>query len=194
MSLTHTDLLLAEHANRFAVHHDGWEDVARAYAGVSELLFLVGVLVLIGVGLLARRRRLLEAGVLALGAAGAALVVGAVISHLVNRSRPFVVDPQIHVFLHHAADPGFPSDHATAAFAIAGALVLWLGWPGVPVLVAAAALAVSRVLLGLHYPGDVLAGALIGTVAAIAVCGVAATLMRGARPRTWSLRPRSAPH
>jgi len=183
MSLTHTDLLLAEHANGFAAHHDTWEDVARAYAAVSEPLFVAGVLLLIGVGLLARRRRLLEAGVLALAATGAALLVGALISQLADRPRPFVADPQIHAFLHHAADPGFPSDHATAAFAIAGVLVLRLGWAGVPVLVAAAALAVSRVLLGLHYPGDVLAGALIGTLAAVALCAVAAAFTGRARAR-----------
>jgi undecaprenyl-diphosphatase len=194
MSPAHTDLLLAEHANRFAAHHDGWEDAARVYAGASEPLFILGVLVLIAVGLLARRRRLLEAGVLALVAAGAALVAGALISRLVDRSRPFVGHPQIHAFLHHAADPGFPSDHATAAFAIAAVLVLRLGWAGAPALVAAAALAVSRVLLGLHYPCDVLAGALIGAVSATAVCSAAAAFTRGARPRTWPRRLRPAPN
>ena len=193
MSLTHTDLLLVEHANRFAAHHDGWEDVAAAYARASEPLFLAGVLVLIATGLLLRRRRLLEAGVLSLAAAGAALLVGAVISQLIDRSRPFVADSQIHAFLHHAADPGFPSDHATAAFAIAGVLVLRFGWAGVPALAAATALAVSRVLLGLHYPGDVLAGALIGTVAAVAICGAAVPLTQAARRRTWSRRLRPAP-
>jgi undecaprenyl-diphosphatase len=183
MWLTHTDLLLAEHANRFAAHHDGWEDVARSYAGASEPLFVAGVVALIGFGLVARRRRLLEAGVLALTAAGAALVIGALVSHLVDRSRPFVAHHQIHAFLTHAADPGFPSDHATAAFAIASVLVLRLGWPGVPVLVAALAIACSRVLLGLHYPGDVLAGALIGTLCAVALCTAVAVLRPGARPR-----------
>ena len=192
MSLAHTDLLLAEHANRFAAHHDGWEDAARAYAGVSEPMFVIGVLALIGVGLIARRRRLLEAGVLALVATGAALAVGVLISHLVDRARPFVGHPQIHAFLNHAADAGFPSDHATAAFAIAVVLLLRLGWAGVPVLVAAVALAVSRVLLGLHYPGDVLAGALIGTLSAVTVCSAFAALTRGARPRTWPQRLRPA--
>ena len=191
MSLAHTDLLLAEHANRFAAHHDAWEDAAGAYAGASEPLFLLGVLALIAVGLAARRRRLLEAGVLALVAAGGALLVGALVSHLVDRSRPFVGHPQIHAFLHHAADPGFPSDHATAAFAIAVTLVLRLGWAGAPVVAAAIALAVSRVLLGLHYPGDVLAGALIGSLAAVAVCGLAGSLTRGdrSRRRPQPLRP-----
>ena len=46
-----------------------------------------------------------------------ALAIGAVLSHLVDRARPFVADPSgIHMFGRHAADAGFPSDHATASF------------------------------------------------------------------------------
>jgi undecaprenyl-diphosphatase len=170
MSLVHIDLSLATQANAFAAHHDGWEDVARAYASASELLFVAGVVVLGLLGLLLRRDRLIGASVLAVLAAGIGLTAAAVVSAVVDRPRPFVNHPQIHPFLAHAPDPGFPSDHATAAFAIAAVLLLRIGGRAVPVLIAAIALAASRVLVGVHYPGDVLAGALIGTVAALAVC------------------------
>jgi undecaprenyl-diphosphatase len=43
-------------------------------------------------------------------------------------------------------------------------------------LLAAAALAVSRVLVGVHYPADVLAGALLGSAAAVVVCLLVARL------------------
>jgi undecaprenyl-diphosphatase len=167
------DVHLAETANAFAAHHDGWEDAARAYAHVSEPLFIAFVLVLGAAGLLLRRPRVLAASALAVIAAGAGLVVAAVLARVVDRPRPFVAHPQIHAFLAHATDPGFPSDHATAAFAIATVLVLWLGLRWLPVLVAAAALCVSRVLVGVHDPADVLAGALLGIAAAVAVCAVA---------------------
>ena len=172
MSLSpgHADTALAEHANRLAQHHDGLEDVALRYATASEALFLAGVVALVVVGLLLGRRHLVAAGVLSAVAAGAALAAGAAISMLVDRTRPFVAHPaQVHLFSHHAADAGFPSDHATAAFAIAGVLVGLLGRRALPVLLAAVLLAVARVLLGLHYPGDVLAGAALGLLVAIVV-------------------------
>ena len=75
----------------------------------------------------------------------------------------------MHLFAPHAADAGFPSDHATAAFAIAVAIFLRRRAWGAPVLVAAALLAVARVAIGVHYPADVLAGAVIGTLAALAL-------------------------
>jgi undecaprenyl-diphosphatase len=164
------DLTLAEHANAWAAHHDGWEDVARAYAGASELLFVAGVAALGVAGLVLRRRQLVSASVLAVLAAGCGLVIASVAGSLIDRPRPFAAHPgAIHAFLAHAPDPGFPSDHATAAFAIAAVLLLVLGVRTLPVLLAAAALAVSRVLVGVHYPADVLAGALLGGAAAVLV-------------------------
>jgi undecaprenyl-diphosphatase len=172
------DLTVAEHANAWAAHHDGWEDVARAYASVSELLFVAGVVLLALAGLVLRRRPLLAASALAVLAAGAGVVVATVAGKLIGRPRPFAAHPhQIHAFLAHAPDPGFPSDHATAAFAIGTVLLLVLGARTLPVLLAAVALAISRVLVGIHYPGDVIAGALLGAAAGVVVVLLARRLI-----------------
>jgi undecaprenyl-diphosphatase len=189
VSLVHTDFTVAEHANRFAVHHDGWEDAARAWASASEPLFLAGVVALVLLGIAFGRRRLAVAGILSGLAAALALLVGAGLSALVDRPRPFAAHPgQIHLFTSHAADPGFPSDHALAAFAIAGVLVIRFGWRATPVLLAAVALAVARVVVGLHYPGDVLAGAVVGLGAAALVCAVASLPRVVASARTLNAR------
>jgi undecaprenyl-diphosphatase len=175
MSFAHADLSLAERANHLAAHHDGIEDAASHYASVSEALFAIGLLALIVIALLTRNRRAALAGVLAGAAAAVALAAGSVVAALVSRPRPFVAHHDITAFIAHAPDPGFPSDHAIAAFAIATMLTLRFGVRGVPVLIAAIALAISRVFVGVHYPGDVLAGALIGVLAALAVDRIART-------------------
>lgn len=64
-------------------------------------------------------------------------------------------------------DPSFPSDHATAAFAIAVAITLRSRRAGYLALAMATILAVARVAVGIHYPGDVLGGALLGTLSAL---------------------------
>src|SRR3954447_26973737 len=175
------DVQLAESANAFAQRHDGWEDLARAYAQLSEPLFIAGLVVLAVAGVALRRRRLISASALALAASGLAVGAAALIGGIVARPRPFVTHPQIHLFLAHAPDPGFPSDHATAAFAIAAVLVARLGLRSTPALAAAAALAVSRVLVGVHYPLDVLAGAMLGGAVAALVCMIAAKAARQTR-------------
>lgn len=162
------DWSLLHSLNDFMAGHDGVEDVLLFYVEISEALF-VATLALVflfarGPGRALWRRATLAAVL----SAGLALAVGKLISELVDRARPFVADPSgVHLFSPHAADPGFPSDHATAAFAIAVAILLRKrGW-GIAALVAAAVLSIGRVALGVHYPSDVLAGAALGTLAAL---------------------------
>ncbi|HET9163370.1 MAG TPA: phosphatase PAP2 family protein [Solirubrobacterales bacterium] len=110
------------------------------------------------------RRAVVAAGL----SAALALAAGQAIADLVHRTRPFIADPHgVHLFASHAADAGFPSDHATASFAIAVAILLRKrGW-GIFALVAATVLSVGRVAVGYHFPSDVLAGAALGAVAAL---------------------------
>jgi undecaprenyl-diphosphatase len=117
----------------------------------------------------------LRSGVVAaVPAAACALIVTAIVGHLADRPRPFVAHSGVHTFLAHAADPGFPSDHAAGAFAIAVAVALRSRRWGAVLLVLAGLLALGRVALGVHYPTDVLAGAGIGAaVAGLLGCGPA---------------------
>lgn len=157
------DLRLVHTLNSFFFSHDAIEDPVVSYERFAQLLF-VGLLVALFVAVRGRRQVDLRRAAVAAGATTAlALVAGLVISHLVDRSRPFVADPTgVHLFAKHVADAGFPSDHATASFAIATAVFLRDRRLGSIVLVFAAVLAVGRVAMGVHYPSDVLAGAILG--------------------------------
>lgn len=164
------DWSLLHSLNNFMVGHDGVEDPLLFYVEISEALFAATLLLVFlfarGAGRLTWRR----AAVAAVLSAGLALAVGKLISELVDRARPFVVDPNgVHLFSPHAADPGFPSDHATAAFAIAVAILLRKREWGVFALAAAAVLSLGRVALGIHFPSDVLAGAALGAASALAL-------------------------
>ena len=114
-------------------------------------------------------------------AAALALGVNQLLAHLVwARPRPFTAHPDgVHLFAGGSLDPSFPSDHAAAAFAIAVAVLIVSRRLGLAFIIVAAVIATSRVVEGLHYPTDVLAGALVGTLAAV-------TVSFGARPVvTW---------
>jgi undecaprenyl-diphosphatase len=60
----------------------------------------------------------------------------------------------------------FPSGHAASAFAFAGGVGRALPADGIPMHLLAGAVAYSRVHTGVHFPGDVMLGAVLGTVLA----------------------------
>lgn len=162
------DWSLTHSLNGFFAHHDALEDPLVAYANAAELLFAAFLAALF---LLARGRARVaarRAAVAAAGSCGLALLAAQVLSRLVDRPRPFVAHPaHLELFSGHVADPGFPSDHATAAFAIAVAILLRNRRWGAVVVAAAAVLSLVRVAMGIHYPSDVLAGAALGAVSAL---------------------------
>jgi undecaprenyl-diphosphatase len=106
-------------------------------------------------------------------AAGLTFLLGLALNQLillfVHRMRPY--DAGIsHLLVAPSADPSFPSDHATASFAIAAAfLVHGMRRVGLWFLVAAVLVAFSRVYIGTHYVSDVLGGAATGLAAALLV-------------------------
>ncbi|MFA6519919.1 MAG: phosphatase PAP2 family protein [Candidatus Paceibacterota bacterium] len=82
----------------------------------------------------------------------------------IHRPRPFLAMP-VHQLLTDSAW-SFPSGHATFFFALSTAVYLYNKKWGVWFFVATVLITVSRVIAGIHYPSDIIGGALIGSAVA----------------------------
>jgi membrane-associated phospholipid phosphatase len=109
-----------------------------------------------------RGRRAAMEGVLAIGVTSATINLG--VKPLARRRRPHPDAPGVaearHVRMPESAS--FPSGHAASAFAFAYAVGRHVPGLAVPVRMLAGAVAYSRVHTGVHYPGDVVIGSILG--------------------------------
>ncbi len=133
-----------------------------------DLIFVVfaGAAVVIIRDLVRRRTR----NVLCLGATLVlAFGLGLVLAGTSREMRPFQ-GHRVHQLIPHAPGVAMPSDHATAAFALAfGVLVFLNRRIGLVLAVAAALIGFARIWVGVHYPGDVGASVLIAALSAFVV-------------------------
>jgi len=112
-------------------------------------------------------------------ALGSALIL----EKLIRRARPFNVTPAITAWIPLPTTFALPSAHASAAFALALALTFSSPRWGALALVLATLVALGRVITGVHYPSDVLAGAVLGCLSACVINYLAP------RYRRWLRRP-----
>lgn len=174
----HPPAALSSPAVDFRLYHDV-NDWARAHAGfvhglatLENVLVVLIVVLTVGLWLAARpggssKWKLAAASGLASGALG--YVVNQAFHAVHDRPRPY----EAHAGVWHpyatSTDASFPSDHSSAAFGIAWAVFLYDRVVGGVLLAIAVALSWLRVVIGFHYPGDVLAGAGVGLVCALVV-------------------------
>lgn len=119
-------------------------------------------------------------GVAAIGLAS--LVANQGLKRMARRGRPArhtgaaagVVERHVRM----PTSTSFPSGHSASAFAFAAAASGRIGWLSPPLHLLAAAVAYSRVHTGVHYPGDVVAGALLGVVCGDLVSWISPRLRR----------------
>ncbi len=90
-------------------------------------------------------------------------VSSTLIKELVGRLRPCHTLENINLLVSCGAGKSFPSSHAANNFAAAFVLSFFYKKNPWVFYVTASLIAISRVVVGVHYPGDVLAGAMVGT-------------------------------
>ncbi|HEY4390585.1 MAG TPA: undecaprenyl-diphosphatase [Paenibacillus sp.] len=164
MSIGQIDYQLFHFINELGSSASFLNPVMRFFAEDAFYLFLVGLLIYWFIRNDNHRRMVLESVL----SVCVGLAVSGVLGHLFYRDRPFVSHTVIQL-IQHAANASFPSDHSIGAFAIAASIAIYRKKEGFAWLILAALIAFSRVWTGVHYPTDILAGALIGVIGSTAV-------------------------
>lgn len=139
--------------------------VAVAWVLATGLVPMVALALLVAWIVGRDRPLLLDAVASGLIGLGLVQVIGA----LSYRPRPFETGLGLNL-MQHVPENSFPSDHATLVFAIATTLLM-SPWRkiGLMLLILGLGVGWGRVYLGAHYPFDILAGAALGALCAVAV-------------------------
>jgi len=131
--------------------------IAATRAGDGWLWYAMGIVILLFGG---------EARFRALGAAGIAAflstVLFKVLKRFTGRRRPCEIHPHCWATLLPPDQFSFPSGHTMTAFAVALPLLLFYPELSAGLLFCAVSIALSRILLGMHFLSDVVAGAILG--------------------------------
>jgi len=117
---------------------DGWKDLVSGFLIKGIVIFAIPV--------------------------GIAIVVSEGISRLYVRQRPFVADPTVKLLVPHGADGGMPSHHI--AFMVTLIVSVYFYDRRIAAVLALLTIisGVARIAAGIHYPSDILAGAILGVV------------------------------
>jgi len=127
-------------------------------------------------------RRAAVRGTVAIGVTSA--LVNLAVKSAWSRQRPDRAGAGVPVWrnVRMPTSTSFPSGHAASGFAFAAAIGWDQPWLGLGLRFVAAAVAYSRVHTGVHYPGDIVVGSLIGEGTGQAVAGLMDRLMPARKP------------
>ncbi|WP_435356784.1 phosphatase PAP2 family protein [Emticicia sp. SJ17W-69] len=153
------DLLKKIHVNRN-------QNLDKPFNFISESVYPISLATpigLLGVGLIKHDKVLQKKGLVTLASLTISMGTTYVLKKIIDRERPAINYSFIQPVIIET-NGSFPSGHTTAAFSTATSLTLafpkW--YVAVPAYTWASTVAYSRLHLGVHYPSDVLAGAVIG--------------------------------
>lgn len=168
------DYLIFQYLNSFALKYL-WLDAAAIFFAKYFGWVLIGVLILFLIKNFRKYWKMTAAALIS--AVLARFVITEIIRWLWYRPRPFTGD-EVNLLLPHRITGSFPSGHAAFFFALSMAFIFsykkvypvpnrrfWCG-AGILFFIASTLIGISRVFSGLHWPSDILGGAVVGLFAA----------------------------
>ncbi|MDY4168414.1 MAG: phosphatase PAP2 family protein [[Ruminococcus] gnavus] len=152
-------LFIQEHIRQ--VWMDGFWKTITHLGDAGWLWIIFGIVLLIP-------KKTRKAGIAALAAlAIGALITNVALKNIIARIRPYEVVEGLKLLIEPQSDFSFPSGHTCASIGAALAMYPFLErkW-GIPLVILAVLISLSRLYVGVHYPTDVLGGAVVGAFAA----------------------------
>ena len=132
----------------------------------DHVIPIVLVLLVLLLVLLARNRQAREAAFTCIICTLLAVIISMAILFILNgaffRPRPFTSIPTAHLLFYHNTDSALPSNAATLTFVLAFSVFLYNRKVGAAMLALAVYVGVARIMCGIHYPLDIISGALLG--------------------------------
>lgn len=152
--------------NALAGRSDAWDFIFVSLAEYVMFLMFAGLALFIFLKEKERMRWITALQALAAAFIGRAIIVS-LIRIFFFRSRPFIDAAVTQLVFHNPLEGSFPSGHATIMFALAFSLFFTnIRW-GVIYLFLATISSMSRIIVGVHFPFDIIAGMLVGAFSAL---------------------------
>jgi undecaprenyl-diphosphatase len=147
--------------------------IVTHFGGFIFLVLVVFALVLYAK--ISRRDTLKKVAIITLIALLFSGAITVALKHIVHEPRPFMTLDNVHLLIAEADLNSFPSGHATATIAVVASLILNMKDLAkkhyliidIALVIFAAVILFSRMYVGVHYPGDILAGTIVGLFGAL---------------------------
>lgn len=169
--LHRVDLIAFRIFNALAGQSGFGDTLIRFCAAHLLYMMIAGALLFFVATLLSRYRALRQRSIkatlfIALSAFIARIIIAEPIRFLWHRERPFEALIGVRQLVAHPNGASFPSGHASLAFGIAAAVAYYYPKTSIVFFAAAALVSVGRIVAGVHWPSDILAGAVAGIIGA----------------------------